>query len=243
MVTTGGATMSVSSTGTGAVLKRGIANKMTRTLSPTRIIIALIIKTVFDIPFFLIGTTVATGLKNSSSLIEEGEKVWGIKFVALAANAGGVEADCVIFDEEIGEGAGEGTGTGTGAGVGVGTETGAGAGTGAGTGIETGAGIGVGTGAGVGVGTETGAGAGTGAGTGIETGAGIGVGAGTGVGTETGVGAITELATEVVEKEEVKVCDVSCVILGKEVVVCGKVSAPPDALRASASEAKVFISY
>jgi len=209
MVTTGGATMSVSSTGTGAVLKRGIANKMTRALSPTRIIIALIIKTVFDIPFFLIGTTVATGLKNSSSLIEEGEKVWGIKFVALAANAGGVEADCVIFDEEIGEGAGEGTGTG----------------------------------AGVGVGTETGAGAGTGAGTGIETGAGIGVGAGTGVGTETGVGAITELATEVVEKEEVKVCDVSCVILGKEVVVCGKVSAPPDALRASASEAKVFISY
>jgi len=44
---------------------------------------APIIKTVFEIPFFLTGAvTVATaGLKKSSPFSEDGEKVWGAGFV------------------------------------------------------------------------------------------------------------------------------------------------------------------
>jgi len=89
-----------------------------------------------------------------------------------------------------------------------------------------------------------------GMGTAVETGTGIkardGVGADTEagvevVGIETGVGA--EVTVGVVTKEEAGACGEVCVILGREDMVCGRDSAPPDALRASASEAKVFISY
>ena len=181
----------------------------------------LIIKTVLEIPFFLIGVTAATGSKNSSPPIEKGEKAFGAIFVALAINAGGVGAGCVVPGVEtragIGVGIGAGVGTGDGAGVGIEAGTGVGAGAWTGTGIE----------AGVGTGIE--------AGVGMEAGTGVGAGTWTGAWTGTGIeaGATTGLVAEVVIKE-VGALDISCVILGKEVVVCGRVSAPPDALRASA---------
>ena len=84
-------------------------------------------------------------------------------------------------------------------------------------------------------------------GAGGDEGIGAGVGIGTATGAEVGIGAATGVETGIIvgvaTKEEAGICGETCVILGREDMVCGKASAPPDALRASASEAKVFISY